>query len=72
MSSVVKVGSTIAHSPPGMVHHLREDKPRGGILITKVGDGWEWRYFGDSTVVEMVGAMEMVKDDLLHKDREMS
>jgi len=53
------------HTRQGMLTHLQVDNPLGGILLTKTAEGWEWRYYGDVEVVDLVGAMEMVKHDLL-------
>lgn len=69
MSNVVKMGID-AHSSRGMLQHLATDSPTGGALITRVGNSWEWRYYGDVAVVELVGAMEMVKLDLQVLDRD--
>lgn len=72
MSNVTRIKARDAHSLQGLKHHMAVDKPDGGLLLTKVGDSWEWRFYGDITVVEMVGGMEMVKHDFLTMDRELA
>lgn len=72
MNKVVKITHK-AHSAQGALMHLGADKPDSGILITRVSDGgWEWRFFGEATVVELIGAMEMVKEGLLADYRKQS
>lgn len=72
MSNVTRIRAPDAHSLRGVLDHALNDKPVAGIFITRVGDGWEWRYYGDVMVSELVGALEMVKHDLLCRDWEQS
>jgi len=67
--SVTKLRTPKERDLDALIAHLSRDKPDTGILITRYGDTWSWKFYGDATVMEMIGAMETAQQDILDQHR---